>query len=365
MSVRTLLPPLALICPRCRRPDPRTPRHIALQVVEEPDERGDAILGCPAADCGARYPMIGGIPLVVRDCEAVFGHQGPVILARFAWGPADLLVRGWLPPDHPLRLAQATLGAAVATSWAERLRPAERPLPDGPLNGAAFDAWLAACIPPNARLGADLGVGVGRGAHVLAQTGCTVVALDLLYAPLAFVAALRRPQPFAVPVPLSGAAVRLVDFEPPAPAAAARIFPVLADVCEPPLPAEAFDIVLLLNVLDNARDPLLCLGQADALLKPGGRLVVTCPHAYQPHITPEERWLAGSPRLAGPVRAPEDVLVAALTGRHPYLAHLAYDIREERRGVPWTVVRDERCRIVYDTQVIVADKRAAPAGPPG
>lgn len=58
----------------------------------------------------------------------------------------------------------------------------------------------------------------------------------------------------------------------------ARAFPgmgIVGDAADPPFEAESFDAVLLLNVLDSTRSPRLVLGQANALLRSGGKLIIS------------------------------------------------------------------------------------------
>jgi len=97
----------------------------------------------------------------------------------------------------------------------------------------------------------EMGVGTGRLAIPLAETGVTVVGLDASVAMLTAMAA--RP---------GGELVRAVH----------------GDMADPPLDGETFHIVLVaFNTLFNLTDPQaqrLCLERSAALLTPGGRIVV-------------------------------------------------------------------------------------------
>jgi SAM-dependent methyltransferase len=64
---------------------------------------------------------------------------------------------------------------------------------------------------------------------------------------------------------------------------------VVADAADPPFLAGAFSSVLVLNLLDSCADPALVLAQADALVAPGGTLVVACAFAFDASITAPER----------------------------------------------------------------------------
>jgi len=67
---------------------------------------------------------------------------------------------------------------------------------------------------------------------------------------------------------------------------------ILADALDPPFSGSTFDAVLAINLLDSCRDPFLLLQQADALLRPGGTLVLSSPFHWRDEITPPRNWLS-------------------------------------------------------------------------
>lgn len=66
----------------------------------------------------------------------------------------------------------------------------------------------------------------------------------------------------------------------------------VADATDPPFTPFSFDAVLLLNILDSCRFPRQVLAQADALLKPGGTLLISCPFAWSDGTPPSRRFTA-------------------------------------------------------------------------
>ena len=66
----------------------------------------------------------------------------------------------------------------------------------------------------------------------------------------------------------------------------------VADAADPPFTPFSFDAVLLLNLLDSCRSPRQVLAQADALLKPGGLLLISCPFAWSDGTPPSRRFTA-------------------------------------------------------------------------
>lgn len=83
---------------------------------------------------------------------------------------------------------------------------------------------------------------------------------------------------------------------------------ICADLSDPPLLPGVFDVVVLANVLDLVHDPLLAFQQAFALAAPGGRIVVTCPYAFDgdgPRFTPADLGGAFGAVQAGALRLVE------------------------------------------------------------
>ena len=67
---------------------------------------------------------------------------------------------------------------------------------------------------------------------------------------------------------------------------------VCGDAADPPFDGDRFDAVLLLNILDSCQHSGLVLAQADALLRPGGSLLIACAYAFddrpEARFTPEQ-----------------------------------------------------------------------------
>lgn len=235
--------------------------------------------------CGAFHPVIDGVAIVVRDARAFFASEGAEVLRR---------------RDLPARTASFITDAAGGSlAKNERLRAIYHGSREGELQ-----SWLQQI---GSRLTGDVLEG-GCGAGGLGRTD--VVALDMNFG-------LLRDHP-----------------------AATR---VCGDLGDPPFLACAFDAVVLANVLDSCASPDLVLAQADALLKPGGTLVVTCPYAFSDEITPRDK------------RFTPEQLASALRGERPWFGHpLNYQLSEHHDGLEWPLVLGPRTRHVHSAQAIVA-----------
>ena len=230
------------------------------RLVSHPLERGPLGLRCPG--CGADHPVIDEIPLVLRDLDAWLAEEAPTLLCR---------------QDLPAPLLARLAWGAGGTLWRDQQRLAiYHHSPDGPLH-----AWLRQVLV--GLTGALLELGCGTGHHGDRR----VIGLDLHWGSLR-----QHPGPR-----------------------------VLADALDPPFPGASFDAVLAINLLDSCRDPSLLLQQADALLAPGGTLVLASPFHWQEAVTPRTRWMQ-----------PEQV--------DAFLHARGY--RLERGEADWTLALDER-----------------------
>ncbi|MFN8618051.1 MAG: class I SAM-dependent methyltransferase [Dehalococcoidia bacterium] len=66
------------------------------------------------------------------------------------------------------------------------------------------------------------------------------------------------------------------------------------DLFRPPFAPTSFDVVCAVNVLDSVVDPAGALGEAAALLGPGGHLLFASPDAWNLRTTARSRWLTTS-----------------------------------------------------------------------
>jgi len=241
--------------------------------------------GCPA--CFATYPAVDGVPIVLRDVDGWLASEAGVVLARRDL-PDAVTARVLAGAGEALRR-----GAALERSY---LDPVESPL------RAAVDVLVEELA------GMVLDVGCGAGLHGRGD----VIGLELSF-------------------PLARAFVGTG---------------IVGDAADPPFEAASFDAVLLLNVLDSTRAPRLVLGQADALLRSGGRLIVSCPYAWNDGITAPAEQFDGA------------ALVGALRGeRNGLEMPLDYEVERVQDPVEWRVRAGARTVHVHDCQLVVARKR--------
>lgn len=314
----------ALVCPACRAHDAPAP------LVPGPDA-----FRCER--CGARHPV---------TVAPIVGHPSAALVRAVASAHVDLArtarLAPWLADDDPAVQVLQRQSVAVRAHYGDLLGE--------PAAWSVFAPFLE--LLPDGDV-VELGCGAGRVALELATPRRRVVALDTDPALLACAAAVRDSGEFPAFLRDIGAMYRPATVRAPH----LRGRPVelaIADALDPPLAAGTFDAVVALNLLDNVRVPSTLVGQIDALLRPGGVALLSTPYAWDSaQVDDGERigGAAGRP-FGGP---PEEELRRVLEGDALGVPWRFELVREERH-VPWTLVRDARCRFQYDLHVVLARK---------
>lgn len=254
--------------------------------------REGAILRCA---CGRRYPVIDGVPVVLTELRQWADSEGVSALRR-----RDLA-----------REVVDLVATDAATRRDRLLLSAYRDAPSSPLSGWVSNALAEATTPI-----LEIGAGMGHAGTIRLDLN-----LSLLTA--------------GPPVP------SLVDGPDGVMLAAGAA--IVADATDPPFLASSFATVMVLNVLDSCRDPALVLAQSDALVAPGGQLIVGCAYAFAAGVTSEEFWFD------------EGELRDALVGTSPFRGYpLDCRLVGEPQDLAWELPVGPRTRHVHRVQVLVA-----------
>ncbi len=249
--------------------------------------------------CGTRYPVVAGIPIVLADVASWAASEGLDALRSDA---DPELLELLLPPG-----SAAARNCDLARVYADSPRS---PLVD----------WVDDELSRQDGLVLELGSGPGHPGTVRVDLNHRLLRSGPAAAELA-------PDP------------RFEDSLAVRPGVA-----VCADAIDPPFPPESFDAVALVNLLDSCRDPALALAQADALVKPGGTLILTCAFAFGDPTPPSRRF-------------DETDLVRALSGETEFGGHaLASRVERVDDDLEWTLRLSPRTRHVHRALALVARK---------
>lgn len=293
-----------LVCPACR----------TAEITAETDGVLDAQYRCQR--CHKQWPVQGNLPILLRRFEALRGRRGEPSHAD-----AQTLLQTWAPA-HWGALAGLPQGQMP---WLAKWLPGEHELPPGPV----------------------LVLGCGAGAELarLHLPKREIWALDAAMVLLEWLQKALENQKFMLPTPQG-----LVQAHWPVKIhqRLKRVHWLVGDAHDPPFAGEQFACVIALNLLDAVARPLLVLQQCEALLAPGGLLLLTTPHQWQENVTPLDEQL---PNL-WPHLPDREGLIRLATGQ--ILPQVGADLLLEREadGLGWTLPLGNRRSVRYEVQAL-------------
>jgi SAM-dependent methyltransferase/uncharacterized protein YbaR (Trm112 family) len=324
-----------LVCPGCRS---RDEHGLSVRTLER---QGDVY----CCECSRRYPIISGIPLLLRDPSGfVHNELGSIVEGELA-AEAQAALANCGDDDAPYSRMQEHLSIYLDAHWGDRAAPA----PDGP--GASFGAAELVAKVAERRsapvdLAVELGCSVGRFVAELARGAAHVVALDLHFG------ALRRARRALTGAALTynrrvvGRHYRTATLRAGELAVAdEKVTWMCGDALDPPLLPGQYQRVMALNVLDSVKRPHQLLSVLDALCAPGGELLLSSPYAWQTGIVDEAERLGGDDPAAA---------IAAILRSGDGLG-ARYEIEDEAE-LPWSLRKDARVALSYRVHYLRARK---------
>ena len=339
----TALDALPLICPCCRSAEGCATLTLAQCLVEEQGEIIEGFLRCTAPACGQRFPIIAGVPVVLRDLAAWWSKDGEEVapLLRNSHPLTDFL-QGLdsASERHVARLRR--LSTWLQTHFGE----------SDPLVTAYWSRLgeVAFGSSPSGGVLLDLGCATGRFTFEGTRHHRFAVGIDLDLHFVAAAAQLQRRGAIEFSRMRSLRSWERVRYT--IPAAANTLF-LVADALDPPFIAESFDQVVALNLIDNIRYPLILLGQMDALLKPSGSLLLTSPFTWDAASCDPAEWLESSET------PPEKILLEILEGTIMGEMGLHYRLEQVIDRLDWVVPQQDRMRVIYSVFALLARRQAA------
>ncbi len=367
------------VCLVCRGRGVEVPLELTSVWLEDGEHVVEAMLQCQDATCRREYPIIDGIPILLRDVRAYVQTNLLAIQQRRPLAaPLESLVGDCCGPDAPFNTQRQHLSTYGASHWGDIWRRpgsstegAPQALTDGETAAAAsLLDLLAACrrlsgdLPAGPRL--DIGCAVGRTSFELAARDETsqadddlVLGIDLHFAMLRPAARLLRGEGIALPCRRSG-----VVYEPrtcrlpagPLRRGAERLDFWACDGLDLPFGERSFAAIGALNVLDCLTSPVDGLRQMGRLLQPDGRLWMCSPYDWSSSATPFEGWLGGHSDRGVDGGHSGRRLRALLA--EPALG-LGLEIASYGADVPWRLRLHDRSIMEYLVDLLILEKSGA------
>lgn len=349
------------LCPRCRPQGHDI--ALAINIIETeraPDDIVAGIVGCN--HCGAEYPVIDGLPILVADPRQYIQDNLFGLLARDDLPPLlESLVGDAVGPGTLFDATRQHLSSYAWDHWAEFDPEEPPPTPDGPRPGAiarglAQILTLAdAALPPGPIL--DIGCGAGRAVHELAAAGNRLVlGIDLGFS----LAQTARRAIVNASIRYPRRRIGLVFDQrrfaaPPTSAGMADVW--VCDATALPFADATFARAFGMNVLDCLGDPRAGLIEIDRILATDGEALLAVPFDWSAAATPIENWLGGHSQR-GPHGGNAEAILDLLLSAGP-LAVGTLRRKSATVDIPWHVRLHERACMHYHAHGIAACRHEA------
>ncbi|MDB4963533.1 MAG: hypothetical protein JWP01_3532 [Myxococcales bacterium] len=319
-----------VVCPGCRT---RTGDRLDVRTLAR---TGDVL----ACECGRRYPIVDGIPIVMADPANYLRSEIATVVERELSPEVAALLVADSPDDAPYARLLEHLSIYLDAHWGDRSEPS-----DG-FGAQAIVERIAARASHRVALAVELGCSVGRITAELAAGADHVVGLDLQFGAVRRAARLLDGARLSYGRRLAGrhyAAATIGAGDRAVPAARRTL--LCGDALDPPLIPGMFGRVVALNLLDSVSRPRQLLSVLDGLCARGGELILASPYSWQSSVMHEHERLGSADPAAEVARILRDG--DGLGGRYAI---------EDEAEVPWTLRRDARSTVTYRTHYLRARK---------
>lgn len=350
-------------CPVCRA---RLGTNSALFLAIEEGGDGECvdagILQC--SSCGAEFPIVDGMPILVADVRRFVEENIFYLMARRDLTPAvESLLGDASGASSGLQSIRQHVSSYVWDHWGDHDPQEPSETTGGGRPGAVVRVLeagldlLPGALPDGPIL--DMGCGPGRvAAELAARTGRLVLAADLSV-PLARAAGQALSGVVDYPRRRVGLVYDRRRFSVSSPGSE-RVEVWLCDALQLPFPDETFALATSINLIDCVADPRTALEEMGRVLRPGGQAVIALPFDWTDRVTSPDRWLGGHSQRGPHAGRAEDVLHSLLGDGELAVATLRQ--HGEPVDVPWHVRLHDRSCMHYTCRVVAAQRLGAAGG---
>ncbi len=351
-------------CPVCARDHARASRLVLAQVAAEHAQSVQTgILLCPEPACQHEYPIIDGIPLIFPRLRQHLSERGIELLLRNDLDPLiTSLFADALGPDSWFDTIRQTVSTYAWDGYAD-LDPTEGTAGARPGAGRRCLAALLDLVvtSPGAKRIIDVGCAAGRTsfdlAHVAPQS--LVLGLDSNLALLRLAQRVLHQGVVQYDRRRIGIVYDQRRFDANL-SGCERVDFWAADALALPLPADAADLAVALNLLDCVEQPSRLLAGLAEAVRPGGVILLATPFDWSTRATPMETWVGGHSQRGSGAGSGEAFLHQLLTpGAHE---QSIADIRiTARADTDWQTRLHDRATINYRTHLVALTRATSDA----
>lgn len=349
-----LIEQVELICPRCRRAGEegisQSPLQLGQIYKKDRDFILEGFLVCSNIDCNTRYPILKGVPVILKDIKG-WWHSEKSKLSLITRETEEIQeFFAALNKSEPLSIAEKSLlSSYMDLHYGDFSDAPDALASDG--NPQLFRDKVFGLARPETEKkyekAIELGCSVGRYTFEIAHFSDLAIGIDLNFKAVSSAAKFHRTRKISYERRKHGRYFEEVETSYSSPQ---NVLFLVADVLDPPFSADSFNLVAGLNLVDNVRLPVVLIGQMDALLRPGGNLILGSPYEWRADICEPSEWLENDE-----LDAPEMVR-QILEGKMFPRMGLKYEVLQEFFNVPWVLRHHDRHWSYFLVHLIKARK---------
>lgn len=346
------------VCPVCRTdPDQHSFLNLAAVFKETNDQIVEGLLHCSNVHCQREYPIIDGIPLIIKDIRAYLSENSFQVCQRTDLGEVIESVLGdCFGHGSTFDAIRQHLSSYTWDHYGDQ-DPAEStsgPRPGSMIRVLQRGLELAGLTSTNSGPILDVGCSVGRSTFELAEKlDCPVLGIDLNFPMLRLAGRVLREGVVKYPRRRVGIVYDQREFPVSFPNSDQVDF-WACDATALPFVGNQIAAAISMNLLDCVHSPLELLASLASVLKKDGPAVIACPYDWSSAATSMEGWLGGHSQRGPDAGASEPLLRSLLSPDHPQSLHSLRLIAEE--NCPWHVRMHDRSVVAYDSHLVVARK---------